>query len=261
MKYAIVTWASGEAFCRSMGFQVYLNSLKNVAAAYYCFTTDMPADVREYLAKRNITVVDIDPDSVHYLVRDRNLFYWEFLINNLGKHHYYVFTDSKDVIFQENPFVHMNGGDRVYLASEGMRHDQSPWNLNDQTESQKGVREFIINPSDRPVINAGVFMGSGNRLKDLFFLLWSNTIRSVGACTEQGVLNYLVNFLENDPDYMIMNPKTSSFCLTGEAVKWGHMKTEVKDGVFYPEDSIFPYAIVHQWERTSHVKEILIKYA
>lgn len=259
MNNAVVTWASGEEFCKSLGFQSYISSLKNIQNAdFFVFTHDMPDSVKDSVRKQGINVVDFPKEQISYILRDRHLAYYEWLNNHENDYEIFLFTDSKDVIFQTNPFDHWNRKS-IMLVCEGMDHRHSLWNLNDQAQTQLDVREFRYNIADRPVLNGGIIMGTGTCLKNHFFLLWSNTLKSIGRCTDQAVLNFLYKWLESNPNYSYTDPRKDNFCLTGEAVKEGWIQVEFKDGLYKNlQGEIF--SIVHQWDRLQQSSKIMEKY-
>lgn len=258
-KNAVVTWASGEEFCKSFGFRSYINSLNNIKDSdFFVLTHDIPEEIRELLNKKNIIVVDFAKDRINYILRDRHLAYYEWLNKQESNYNLFLFTDSKDVIFQTNPFELWNGNS-IMLVCEGMDHKYSLWNLNDQSQTQVDVREFKYNILDRPVLNGGIIMGLGSCLKNHFILIWSNTLKSIGLCTDQAVLNFLYKWLEDNPDYSYTNPHKDNFCLTGEAVKEGWIKVEFQDGL-YKNLKGEPYSIVHQWDRLKQSSFIMEKY-
>lgn len=178
------------------------------------------------------------------------------MLENKSSYEYCVITDSKDVVFQSDPLPVPS---KVVLVDEGMMHSQSGWNMIDQFEAQANVREFRTDYSKQPVLNGGVVLGTTEGVKNYLFLLWSNTLRAIGRCTDQGVLNYLYADLQHDSDYLVVDPNSSSVCLTGEAVKEGFVTPIFKNGIFFHKSGE-AYAIVHQWERTIHKAEVLAHY-
>jgi hypothetical protein len=256
----VLTWASGEAFCRSEGFSVYLESLKVIRGAdVVVFTHDMPDDIRQKLWKRRIEIIDVPLTEIHYLIRDRHLAYWRFLSSKLSQYKHCIVTDSKDVIFQIDPFPMLSTLPvSVVLVEEGMKHGDSGWNMIDQFEAQANVREFQVDLRPQPVINGGVFMGTTMGIKNLCFLIWSNSIRSMGRCTDQGVLNHLYHWLKYDSDYLVLGYK-EGFCLTGEAVKTGLTAAEFRNGKFVSHSGS-TFSIVHQWDRTEDKDGVLSHY-
>jgi hypothetical protein len=242
----LATWASGVEFCRCEGFQRYIKSLEKIQDAdIYIFSHEMPEDVREDLISRGIHIHDVDPKRIHFLVRDRYLIYREFLQET--EYTNAIFTDSKDVLFHANPFV-LDFKKKVFLISEGMAHKNSPWNMMDQMKSQCNVKQFVRDCENDSVINAGIFLGNVEKLKELFLLLWTNTVRA-NNCTEQAILNYLYPYLQKDPNYVLLEPSDSNVCVTGEAIKQGFFNPIIEPGVVLNPISKLPYYIFHQWER------------
>ena len=172
---------------------------------------------REIKAKIEGEVISIDPEHIHWVVRDQYLHYWHWLLEIQHCYNLFFFTDSKDVIFQRDiPKISTR---KVFLTEEGMTHGQCQWNTNDQMQAQIDVKDYQIAPfDDKPVINGGILWGNGSGLRELFFLLWAATIKSSGKCTEQGVLNYLYNYLSFDHRYKTIHPESKYGCLTGTGV-------------------------------------------
>lgn len=250
---ALITWASGEQFCRSDGFKIYVNSSLLVNAERFVLTHDMPVDVENDLNNQNIHVVRVKPEEVYFLLRDRHFHFWKWL--GLAHYNGYGFVDCKDVLFQADPFSYLgNMSNRVILTCEGMDHEDSDWNLKEQFQAQIDVRQFRIPCENRPVINGGVVFGDGDCLRQHFLLLWATTLKSLGGVTDQGVLNYLYNFLEEMNQYNHTDPRRDNFCLTGEAAKLGLIKYTVEEGLFRKGDK--PYVMVHQWDRLPEADSI-----
>ena len=268
----ILSWASGEEFCKLDTFQVFCKSLSAVAADKVFFTTSMPDDVADDLESQGIKVLEAPKDQIEYFSRDRYLIYREYLLSYGHKYDYVLTADSKDVIFQQNPFDWIElwkarfdniQGDHSFLnnfvifVSEGMKVEQSPWNLIEQFEFQHDVRPtFRKEPRGRWVLNSGIYLGTPDALKNYFMLLWSVHMKTIGPCTEQACLNYLYHFLEEDETYSVTQPWNDTFCLTGEAVKHGHVKPILKDGFLQISDTN-PYFLLHQWERTEFKDDLL----
>lgn len=258
MNKALVTWAAGKEFFESPYFWSYIGSLKNTSATdIFVFTHDMPDYVREKLS--NFTIIDYPKDQIHYLIRDRNLAFtnWIKLVQN--DYDVFLFTDSKDVIFQSDPFEYWNPSYEIMVTCEGMKHGDSLWNLADQSVTQMNCKEFQYSAEQHPVINGGIVMGKGICLKYHFFLIWSFSLKSSPA-TDQGSLNYLYKWLSNGPYYHHTDPRTDCFCLTGEAVKHNLVQTKFENGVYKNmEDKT--YCIVHQWDRLNNTNEIIERYS
>jgi hypothetical protein len=254
---ALLTWASGGEFCHRDGFiKAYLRSSRVVAAERFVLTHDMPTSIVGVLRKEGVQVIHVNPMEVNQVVRDRHLHFWKWLTTNSGQFDGFGFTDSRDVIFQGDPFAYL--GDlkgRVVLTCEGMLHEQSVWNLVDQFKAQIDTGQFKFPCERRPVINGGIVFGDGECLESHFLLLWVACLKSLGACTDQGVLNFLYNFL--DHRYEHTDPRNDTFCLTGEAVAKGCVQAEItSDGWCKSTIDGKPYVIVHQWDRIKEHKVI-----
>lgn len=263
VKNAVFTWASGEAFCNSEGFTCYLNSLDVINEAdIFVFSHDMPDDARLKI-ERKATIIDIKPNEVEFLLRDRHRHYRDFLLKNKNAYRKTLITDSKDVVFQRDPFENANVHwyEFIYLVGEGMNHVQSGWNLIDQYEAQRNAPQ--LDYRDWPVINGGVMLGTSGMLRNLLLMWWSMMTRSAGKCTDQGFLNYLYNgYLQDETCYFVKEPQRHLFCVTGEAIKEGLVDIEFRDGQFIQPLSQQPYYIVHQWDRVESeiVRKIKEKY-
>ncbi len=266
----VLTWASGEGFCRQKGFEVYLKSLAAIPnAKKVVFTHDMPDDICQMVEDHGAAVMMVPADEISsYIQRDRFYVYWQYLLEHGHKHPYVLATDSKDVLFQRNPFDWITVWQRrfteiagnhkfldnfVILTSEGYKHKRSVWNLQEQFQFQSDVREpFRREMSDTYVLNSGVCLGTPDALKNYFFTLWAVHMKSFGACTDQAALNYLYRFLRDDETYSVSQPWSDTLCLTGEGVKQDWIpQPRIKDGMlWFPEERIDePYYIVHQYDR------------
>lgn len=208
----------------------------------------------------------VSPDGFSMIIRDRFLFYWDFLTNN--KDYYRVLlVDSRDVLFQADVFHRLAcdmGGiycqpenDKVRLISEGMLHRDSPWNINDQIKCQRALGVFSGNHLDFPVLSGGVMLGPLEKIRQLCMLVWSTTLHNGGGCTDQGVLNYLWRYLSQDDDYVLHDPTIDDLVATGEGIKIGlNPSPYFQDGSLHCPATKRPYGIFHQWDRTEHASEI-----
>lgn len=255
MSNAIVTWASGEQFCKSPEFSVYIQSAMSIDVERVIYTTETEPLMDYKTIRDNFNIIKVH--NCHNLMRDRNYFFWQFCLSSQNER--VLICDSKDVIFQRDPFEY-SSKEEIFLVEEGMLHKESPWNINEQKQVQAGLKENFIPFRDNAVVNAGVYLGRPIDLKHLFLLIWTNAIRT-SACTDQAVLNYLVNHLKKDPVYNFVNPLSDDFCLTGEAVKEGFVKVGFENGKFLNSKTGNPYFLVHQWDRTEFREQILAQYS
>lgn len=244
---SVFTWIDGNSFCELKEIHVFLNSLKqNVESDVFVFTNEISDKMREIIYGLNFNLVEIK-DPVVCVVRDRFYYYWKYVVENKLQGNL-LHVDSKDVLFQSDPFK-FNCEKSIFLIEEGMKHEQSPWNMRDQHRHQRQLNSFHSDWRTWNVLNAGVMYGDANKLANLFFLIWSNllTVKNESG-TDQAVLNYLYHehlFLDEN---IKIAPK--NFCLTGESIVYGFVTPELED-----------FCIFHQWDRTEFKEEILKKWA
>lgn len=196
------------------------------------------------------------------VLRDRWLHYWKFLST---QHDYdcVLISDSRDVLVQGDPFLFLRRSwkHNLIVTSEGFHHSESQWNMVDQFEAQKSVGDFNRNHFFWPVVNGGVVLGRNSFVKNFCFLVWSSVVRTHRACTDQGVINYLMSYLKEDPEYLVADPHESLLCITGEGIKNNLLKFTpmFQDGKICNSDGQ-PYILFHQWDRTIFKEEILSRH-
>jgi hypothetical protein len=273
---AVFTWASGKEFCRLPEFEVFRESLRRIGfkGKKLIFTHDMDVDVRVTLDSEGFEVIDVDPGRVECVVRDRFLHYHE----ELQKGHYrnVLFVDSKDVLFQRDPFclipqyIPNTYPQWCILFSEGCKHNQIEWNMRDQGNLQTRLGKFRRNFEEWDVINGGVQFGTAEAMKDLAFNIWHTTLFVHGAgsdrpiCSEQAVLNYMFHVGQN-PDrtnYLLFTPNHFCAVAHGEAMIQGVFEA----GHYMSRDKLRhhefneSFLMFHQWDRTPYRDAILKEY-
>lgn len=277
MRNAIITWASGKDFCRTPEFNVFFKSLEraDVDAECLIFTHDMDEEIRQNFLSQGHDIIDVDPDRVHYLLRDRFLHWHEWLCANGHKFDYVLLADSKDILWQADPFDFLKEffvfnwrhnslfdcEEFVLLCGEGGKHYQSEWNSHQQFICQMDTKDFDVPFTDKPIINGGFILGTPQAVRDWIFKVWIATLKTKGACCDQPVMNYLYFFLEKDPTYFLIEPCAWPLCATGEAIKRNWMDPEpfFKNGrLYHPDEKLFK--AFHQWERTIYKDEILKQF-
>lgn len=271
-----MTWMSGKEFCKTEYVRCFVNSTRVVTDAdKVVFTHDMEGDIKEWLRSENFKIVEVDPKDVTNPAKDRFLYYWRYLVNStydLAMH-----VDSKDVIFQKNPFGWLSRNrwedvalgteakaypiNSVVLINEGMPPSSNGFHLIEQLNFQSTIPDNFKQDCREVVLNSGVILGNAYEMGNHMFTQWiSGTVGSPN-CTDQANLNYLYCYLKENPVYHISNPHKESLCLTGEAVKDGYIDTEQRDGIYYRKDSADPYCIFHQWDRTEYANNIIERYS
>lgn len=276
MNNLLLSWASGQAFCHLPEFRVYLESIKTSGMTkntdIVFFTHDMDEQSKRLIVQEyGYRLLEVSDPSLRYVNRDRFRHYWNFLVDCEDNYQYVLHTDSKDVYFQSNPFDYLSYFEsKVLLVPEGMNHEDSRWNLMDQYKSQNALYSYKINPREWPVINSGTIGGSYQEMKNLFFLLWTNSLHVLDAtqpkdfvrpcCTDQAVMNYLYHgYLYKDKTYKLLSLQ-NTFCAVGEAVDRDFVKPEPTfDGSCLLHANGEKFKIFHQWERTKYRNQIFDK--
>jgi hypothetical protein len=273
----ILTYASGEIF-KSSTFWVFVNSIKNTQNADAVFLThDMDLNSRKRIEDQGFEICDVPAGETCYLFRDRHLHFYNYLIKHAHKYKYVLITDSRDVVFQANPFDWINIwkkrlekikgnndfiNDFVVFTSEGFKRTQSGFACIEHFEFQRDVpMPHLKNDNDKYVCNAGVTLGTSKAIQNFELLMFMTTMKTIGRCTDQAALNYILYFLENNNTYQISFPQHDNLCLTGEGVKIGCVEPVLEKGkLFNPNNEL--YFIIHQWDRLDGLREeILAQYS
>lgn len=274
-----LTFASGEELYKQDTFWAYVNSLRNVDAMHAFLTTDMPKEVEQRLVDDNFAnyVYRIPKHEIHYIYRDRHLAFREFLNAKGDEYNYVLVTDCRDVVFQADPFnwiedwkhrfdriqaTNKSFLDRfIILTSEGFKMSESGFACVEDFEFHRDVpRTHVLSRDGRYVVNAGVMMGTPRALQDFHFLIWSLTLKSSGRITDQATLNWILRYLDDDDMYNISFPNHDNLCLTGEGVKQGSVKPQIKENLLC-DPLGRPYYILHQWDRLEMKDQILAQFS
>jgi len=265
---AILTAATGQEFCRDRKLQIFFKSLKQTGYKdkIIVFTHSMDQDIQDLLTQGyGVELVEIDLTQISQgdyrtIWRDRHLLYHQYLLNK--NYEKVLITDSKDVYFQTNPFNNTPKKSFIWLGAEGNIQINSPWNTEDQEKAQHDlIPAYQRDLAQQPILNAGFFMGSRREIQNLCLTIWSQTLRSQQKYTDQAVLNYLYYFLKNDPIYKVHTPQESKWIITGHGIElgWTADQCEWRDNLLYHKTLNQPFAAFHQWDRTPHQREIMIK--
>lgn len=268
---AVFTWASGEEFLKLPEFGVFRESFNRLRFAdMWMFSHDLPEDVERSFFDDGYWVNKLQIE-IKNLLRDRWYHYWIKLQE--CNYDYVLICDSKDVIFQDDPFKIMNEmsvetrkTDFLLLVEEGGLHYQSEWNSQEQYKLQIDVdADWRQDYARSPILNGGFIMGTPKKLSEFCLLLWTNMLRGAQAFTDQAMINFLYNWLESDEDILTYNPNhinAPPYCLIGEGVKrdWLKHQPVMKDGKLVNHKDE-PYYALHQWERTEWQDQLMEVYS
>lgn len=270
----LMTFASGESLFKDPNFWVFISSLSNIPDTDFVILSDLiPDKVVDFLLLLDIEVVHVDQKDVHYIYRDRHLCFWNYLNKHGYKYKHVLVTDCRDVVFQSNPFDwipewksrydkikgnHSFLDHFVIMTAEGHLTSQSGFSCIEKFEFERDVpRPFLKEDNSKHVINGGVFLGTPKALQDWHFLIWMTQMKTLGKCTDQATVNWIMRYLEDDETYSVSYPNHDTLCLTGEGVKEGAVQP-VLDGKILCNPQGKPYRILHQWDRLDGLRETVL---
>lgn len=127
---------------------------------------------------------------------ERFFYIWNYLKNNVSNYDFVISTDTRDVVFQDNPsawldenFTH--GYDGLIASSEGMKYEDEPWN--NQNLHQAFGPYFHNYYKNMMIYNVGVLAGFPEQMRDLFFMIFQMSINRPIPVVDQVVFNILLN--------------------------------------------------------------------
>ena len=186
---------------------------------------------------------------------------YEFISTCSHLYEYILINDSRDVIFQKDPFEYMSLNQKnIYMTSEGMKLKHSAPNYNWVFNLMKTQRDFSEHVFENEVVNGGVFGGKIEYVMLLLMISFTNRNRnSSSPIYNQPVYSFIENYLKMANFVEICKPHTSLFCITGEGVGKHGVPMKIIDGLACNENDE-PYFIVHQWDRTFFAEEVRNRY-
>jgi hypothetical protein len=254
MKNLLINYLSGDKIFEKVDLDIYFKHLRKLKNVDKIVLVDKVSD---YNIKTLEQIYDkIIPTNYAFYY----IFYafFEVLMNYGQDYDYALYSDTRDVIFQKNPFDYMQSkpDKSIFLACEGMEVWESEGNRiwhDTLVETQK----FRIEDSDKAfVVNGGTM---GGRVKDMIYaymLAISNTNRNHDqVIPDQAIFTHMYLFLKHFKFADICHPYTSDYCATGEGIKRGHVNITFKNNQACNEAGE-PYYIFHQWDRTEFADQI-----
>lgn len=214
---------------------------------------------------------------------ERFFYISSFLRNNDYNH--IVMTDTRDVVFQNNPFdwlVEILGEYDLVVADEGMRYENEPWG--NQNLYQAFGPHYYSLLKDHRISNVGVIAGRHTYVSSIVDLIFQLSLGRPIPIVDQAVYNYIMSLRIFDLHTFFVShedPWAVNLGTTIEAVKAGNgdlgalckkdsnnlkkynmnyesiQPTILEDGTVTNGDK--PYSVVHQWDRIPSLKEIIEK--
>lgn len=219
---------------------------------------------------------------------ERFFYIWNYLKNNASKYEFVISTDTRDVVFQDNPSAWLDehfalGYEELIASSEGMLYEDEPWN--NQNLYQAFGPYFHNYYKSMVIHNVGVLAGFAEQMRDLFFMIFQMSINRPIPIVDQVVYNVLLNQEPYKQTTKFVSNKDAWAAQLGttlEAVKSGagdigmmikndpsqmilyHAKYKDKqptmneDGIVVNEDGR-KFVIVHQYDRTHSWKDKIME--
>lgn len=127
---------------------------------------------------------------------ERFFYIWNYLKNNVSKYDFVISTDTRDVVFQDNPSTWLDENfthsfEELIASSEGMKYEDEPWN--NQNLYQAFGPYFHNYYKSMMIYNVGVLAGEPKHMRDLFFMIFQMSINRPIPVVDQVVFNVLLN--------------------------------------------------------------------
>ena len=186
--------------------------------------------------------------------------YLEFLLDNIVKYDRVFLTDTRDIVFQGDPFEGLSFEFMHFFAEDGKttigsdQHYNSPWIrlvFGDEVYEQM---------KDKKIICAGTTLGStGNIMKylnmmvDVFRQLKETKPNAYRMNVDQGIHNYIAHGTHYFTEGTIKD-NGDIVATVGLTLSKDPDKIKVEDGVLYLNNH--KSAVVHQYDRSVQLTEL-----
>lgn len=240
--------------------------------------TEMGVELSLYgTQKDNGDVVSPTNNAPHV---ERFFYLWNALNTTKTQYRYVITTDTRDVVFQQNPTDWLV--DNLYMynlvaSSEGMRYKNEPWGNQNLMETFGPFFHNLL--KDKHIYNVGVIAGEFLTVKGLMLHIFQMSINRPIPIVDQAVYNFIIDnppfstetFLTNNSDAWAIQLGT-----TLEAVKAGSGDLGLNFGADPTKQMLYqmnyednqpkfdsgvvkthdgkPFAIVHQYDRIPSLK-------
>lgn len=261
MNNLMMNFLQGDRILSSIDAEIYLKSLskqKNFKKLI-CIHDVSPKNV-ELLSKYYDYIIHVEenmnPFNLTYVA------YYNWLCENGKDFDYVMQWDMRDVIIQKDPFEFMQShpDKELFLVCEGMQIRENECNL---MWHEWTLRTLAFNNKrydDSYVINGGTYGGKTSAFLNYCTLILTAINRRFNyVIPDQALLGYLYRQFKQNPNIMLCNPTTDTFCATGEAIKRDNVKIKF-NGSHALNLENEPYFLFHQWDRTEFADEIRNKY-
>lgn len=272
MKNLSITYLAGEYYCKNPMVMVTLNTMRDhFKGDRVILTHEINKTERNLFGQMGYEIVDCESpiNSPYVIYWHRWKALYEYLCSNVKNDRKYdniIFSDSRDILWQRDPFENLPLLSNTYLFSEGMTHRNSNWNYSEQKSLMATVRVKEYDFDDWEVINGGVVLGNELGVRNLDFQMFMMTAVGHGPMTDQCFLNFLYHNIKDpcNPLKLLNLDQNGAWVATGNTMKERPMPFVWEDGILYNDAMVKlarnSFALFHQWDRTEFRGEILTNH-
>jgi hypothetical protein len=215
---------------------------------------------------------------------ERFLFIWDFLRNNKGTYRFVTVTDTRDVIFQEDPTIYLEknllfGSAALVCSSEGLAYKDEPWGSKNLLDTFGPILYDEL--KDNMIYNVGTIAGFSDEVRDLLVQIFFQSVNRPIPIVDQAVFNFIISLTAYDLE-IIKSNNASGWAIqlgtTLEAIKAGagdigqivrqdpskldeYIKVYQDIQPVVENDLVttghVPFTIVHQWDRVPAIREMI----
>ena len=215
---------------------------------------------------------------------ERFLFIWDYLRKNQGVYRFVVVTDTRDVIFQQDPSEYLESHlfrQSIVCASEGLAYKDEPWGSKNLLDTFGPM--IYDELKDNLIYNVGTIAGFCEEVRDLLLQIFFQSVNRPIPIVDQAVFNFLINlhplqgevlFTNNNSGWAVQLGTTKSAIEAGAGdigmiVRQDPSKMDEYIKVYQDIQPVIdndlvttghvPFTIVHQWDRVPAIKELVMK--
>ena len=198
---------------------------------------------------------------------ERFLFIWDYLRKNQGVYRFVVVTDTRDVIFQKDPFVFMENNNigrspiKLLAPSEAMYYKDEPWNRDNIIKCFGQM--YYDQICDNEVLNVGTLAGRAGSIKDLTAAIFQMSLNRADWVADQAAYNIMMGWRQYNRTSHIARLKDAWACNLHVTNKPDQMsqfgpyllepRPTFENGLVVNENKT-PFCVVHQYDRVPELK-------
>jgi hypothetical protein len=193
--------------------------------------------------------------KIHML---RFLHIYDYLKKNSDQFNRVITTDVRDVIFQSDPSLYLDGvmNAPMIAQSEAIRIKDEAWNRNNIIKNFG--QYYYDDVKDNEVLNVGILAGDAKYIKDLCFFLFQMSFNRPDWVADQAAYNVMLNyspFKENTQILRLCDAWALNAHVTNKPEQMNEFGPYLLEERPYMEDGVVknssgsPFVIVHQYDR------------